>query len=200
MIVFFDTETVGLPKNYKAAINDTSNWPMITQFGYQAYSESGALLHEHQTLVCPPDGIAFPISEEASKVTGITDAICVEKGEPIANAMKDFVAVVNDAKLLVAHNLGFDRPVMTCEMLRSGQRPVPNPERRFLCTMLATVDFCKIIGPYGFKWPKLIELHNHLFGCDFDGAHDALVDVSATAKCYFELVNRGFDFEKFKVK
>jgi hypothetical protein len=56
--------------------------------------------------------------------------------------------------------------------------------------MISTVDLCKIDGPYGYKWPKLEELHRFLFKHDFDGAHDALADIQATAKCFWELANR----------
>lgn len=45
---------------------------------------------------------------------------------------------------------------------------------------------------YGrFKWPKLIELHRKLFGTGFDDAHDALADVKACGKCFFEMKRRG---------
>ena len=47
--------------------------------------------------------------------------------------------------------------------------------------------FCKIPGKYGYKWPTLSELHLKLFDFDFEGAHDALLDVKACAKCLFEL-------------
>jgi hypothetical protein len=36
-----------------------------------------------------------------------------------------------------------------------------------------------------------MELHRKLFGCDFEGAHDASFDVAATAKCFWELVRLG---------
>ena len=35
------------------------------------------------------------------------------------------------------------------------------------------------------------ELHSKLFGGGFEGRHDALGDVRATARCYFELQVRG---------
>lgn len=40
------------------------------------------------------------------------------------------------------------------------------------------------------KWPTLQELHTFLFGVGFEGAHDALVDVRACAKCYWEIQRR----------
>ena len=55
------------------------------------------------------------------------------------------------------------------------------------CTMEKTVDICKINGNYGYKFPKLQELYFYLFNENFEFAHDAMVDVKATAKCYFEL-------------
>ena len=53
--------------------------------------------------------------------------------------------------------------------------------------MKSMTDIMQLPGPYGFKYPSLNELHNWLFGCSFEGAHDALDDVKATAKCFFEL-------------
>ena len=38
------------------------------------------------------------------------------------------------------------------------------------------------------KWQYL----NHmLFGCDFEDAHDAMADITATKKCFFEMRKRG---------
>ena len=37
-----------------------------------------------------------------------------------------------------------------------------------------------------FKMPKLIEAHQHLFGEGFDKAHDAMADVMACKRIYFE--------------
>jgi len=52
-------------------------------------------------------------------------------------------------------------------------------------------DYVGIEGYYGYKWPKLSELHYHLFGEDFEGAHNSKNDVAATSKCFFELKKRG---------
>ena len=46
--------------------------------------------------------------------------------------------------------------------------------------MKAATDYCKIPGGlYGYKWPKLIELHQKLFGCDFENVYDAMVVIIA---------------------
>ncbi|MCX6741278.1 MAG: hypothetical protein NTY61_02675, partial [Candidatus Parcubacteria bacterium] len=35
--LFFDTETTGLPKNWKAPIEDLDNWPRIVQIAWAIY-------------------------------------------------------------------------------------------------------------------------------------------------------------------
>lgn len=99
MVLFFDTETTGVPKNYNGQMTDLDNWPRVIQLAWALFNDNGTL---------------------------------------------------------------FD----------------------------SQVDYCQIPGAHGFKWPKLEELHEKLFGCAFDGAHDAMNDVMATAKCYFELKNK----------
>lgn len=42
-----------------------------------------------------------------------------------------------------------------------------------------------------FEWTKLQELHYRLFGCDFEDTHDAMADITATKKCFFEMRKRG---------
>jgi len=58
------------------------------------------------------------------------------------------------------------------------------------CTMVSSVEFCKLPKPFGkagYKWPRLDELHHELFGFNFDNAHDARADVAACKNCFFKL-------------
>ena len=64
------------------------------------------------------------------------------------------------------------------------------PDKKGICTMLSSVDYCALPGRYGYKWPSLSELHIKLFNKDFENAHDAMSDISATADCFFELEQR----------
>jgi len=52
-------------------------------------------------------------------------------------------------------------------------------------------NFCKIDGPYGYKWPKLSELRYKLFRENFEEAYNAAVDIHATVKCFWELKRLG---------
>ncbi len=56
--------------------------------------------------------------------------------------------------------------------------------------MESSIDFCAIPGYYGYKYPSLQELHKKLFNYEFEDAHNALSDIRATLKCFFELKER----------
>ncbi len=53
--------------------------------------------------------------------------------------------------------------------------------------MKSSVQYCKLPGNYGFKWPKLEELYNICFQEKLENAHDAMVDVRATFRCFDKL-------------
>lgn len=59
--------------------------------------------------------------------------------------------------------------------------------------MMESIQFCGIIQSKhpGYKWPKLQEIHNKLFGCQYAGGHNSESDTEATEKCFWGLVNRG---------
>jgi hypothetical protein len=52
--------------------------------------------------------------------------------------------------------------------------------------MLSSTGICKIPKKQGYKWPKLSEAYQHFFGEELKDAHDALVDVMACKRIYFE--------------
>ena len=185
MYLFFDTETTGLPRSWKAPVQQVDNWPRLIQIAWLMYDEAGALLKEQQYII-KPDG--FTIPSAASNVHGITTARAMSDGVPLKGVLEEFNEDVNTSKALVAHNMSFDEKIVGAEFIR-GAFATTLFKRPRLCTMLATVDFCKIPGRYGNKWPKLSELHIKLFGEDFEGAHDAMADIQATAKCFWELKN-----------
>jgi hypothetical protein len=51
--------------------------------------------------------------------------------------------------------------------------------------MTESTNYCAINSSYGFKWPKLSELHFKLFGTNFEEAHNAAYDINATSKCFW---------------
>jgi DNA polymerase-3 subunit epsilon len=191
MIIIFDTETNGLPKNWNAPTSDADNWPRMVQLAWQLYSDDGRKLAEHNYII-KPDGYTIP--EEVAKINGISTERALAEGLPMEFVIRNFnLPLQEDGVTLVAHNISFDEKVLGAELLRSGFEQAHDRifESERVCTMHGSTKFCAIPGPRGMKWPKLIELHEKLFGVGFEGAHDALVDVQALAKCYFELRRLG---------
>jgi len=186
MILFFDTETTGLPKNWKAPVTDLDNWPRLVQLAYLLYDFDGNLIHSYNEII-KPDG--FTIPTEASNVHGITTEIANQRGSEIEEVLELFYNHLKRAKFIVAHNMAYDEKIIGSEFIRLGWGNILDSKEK-ICTMISTVDLCKIDGPYGYKWPKLEELHRFLFNHDFDGAHDALADIQATAKCFWELIQQ----------
>ena len=183
MILFFDTETTGLPKNWKAPVTDLDNWPRLVQLAYLVYDFDGNLIHSCNEII-KPNGFTIPM--DASKVHGITTDIANQRGSNIEEVFELFSIHLRRAKVVVAHNMAYDEKIIGSELIRLELENTLDSKEK-ICTMESTVDLCKIDGPYGYKWPKLEELHRFLFNHDFEGAHDALADIQATAKCFWEL-------------
>ncbi len=181
--LFFDTETTGIPRNYKAPVTDLRNWPRLVQLAWLLTDAEGNEVSAAEHIV-KPEG--FTIPADAARIHGITTEKALQSGIELRTALDEIVMGMNQASVLVAHNMAFDEKILGAELLRAGQPDVvASKDRR--CTMQASTSFCRLPGPYGYKWPTLQELHRKLFNEPFTGAHQALVDVRACARCYFEL-------------
>ena len=106
---------------------------------------------------------------------------------PLVDVLSAFSEFSKLADVLVAHNIKFDRPVITAELARCGKLNGQFNKQQY-CTMLNATGVCKIVGPKGFKWPKLSEAIKFFFGEDLVNAHDALTDVIACKRVYFKLM------------
>ncbi|MDR0766246.1 MAG: 3'-5' exonuclease [Odoribacteraceae bacterium] len=183
MYLFFDTETTGLPLDWKAPVTDLANWPRVIQLAFLLHDERGNHL-DGGDFIIKPDG--FTIPADASSIHGITTEKAERDGIPLPLVLEQFTASLDRATYLVAHNIAFDEKVLGAEYLRHGLSN-PLPARRGICTMERSVDYCALPGRRGYKWPRLVELHRKLFGTGFEKAHDAAADIRATARCFWEL-------------
>ena len=188
MYLFFDTETTGIPLNRKALLSDSRNWPRVVQLAWLMQDEQGNELGFGASIVKP---LGFTIPSDAAHIHGITTEKAAWEGRPLDEVMAEFSSQVSGADILVAHNMDFDEKVIGAELFRLGMANAIKDKKR-LCTMWSSMRFCAIPGSFGgYKWPKLDELHRKLFGQGFSGAHDAVSDMRATAKCFRELRRRG---------
>lgn len=183
MYLFFDTETTGLPKNWKAPVTDLNNWPRLVQLAFLLYDRAGNKVNGGDFII-KPEG--FTIPADASRVHRITTERALSEGKSLSSVLLTFQDLISQSDVLVAHNMSFDEKIVGAEFLRAGMHN-SIPAKNKICTMQSTTNFCAISGPYGYKWPKLSELHYKLFRTEFEEAHNAAADINATAKCFWEL-------------
>lgn len=191
MYIFFDTETNGLPKNYKASMFDVENWPRVIQLGWIFLSDDLKTKSENKFFI-KPDGWTVP-KEPFWIDKGYSTERCEAEGKPLKVVLEMLVNDINKSKYMVAHNIGFDYNVLGAEMIRYGAKATTRTDK--ICTMEIGTDVCKLPSNYGkgYKWPKLEELYRHLFGKDFIGAHDALSDCVATMECFLRMSENGVE-------
>jgi len=187
MYLFFDTETTGLPRNYKAPVTDTRNWPRMIQIAWILSDDNGKRI-DSQDFIIKPEGFNIPV--EASRVHGISTEKAMDEGILLQNVLQEFNQLIAETDYLVAHNISFDEKIVGAEFIRKNIDSQLFQKPR-LCTMHASTEYCKIPGRFGYKWPRLSELHIKLFGEDFDDAHDAAADIGATEKCFWALKEKG---------
>ncbi len=187
MYLFFDTETTGLPKKWQAPVTDIDNWPRLVQIAWVLSDADGKELAKHESII-KPEGFLIPT--ESSKVHGITTEIAEAEGIDLETSLDQFVWALKESEILIAHNIKFDEKIVGAEFIRKAfNHNILNMDK--ICTMQTATDYCQLPGRYGYKWPKLSELHQKLFDKDFDNAHNALADVEAMVRCFFEMKNRG---------
>jgi DNA polymerase III epsilon subunit-like protein len=199
-ILFFDTETNGLPSVRNAQPNAIDVWPSIVQIAWQLVEwnkEKGREIRvlESSCFIVQPDP-AMRWSEESARIHGISKERADTEGTPRSIVFPLIHALLGSSDCIIAHNLAFDKPVLTCELIRQGFSPT-FPALEY-CTMEKTKALCKLPTPFSrpsdpYKFPKLSELYTYLFG-SVDGIsfHSAEVDVICLVRCFQELVNRGF--------
>lgn len=188
MKLFFDTETTGfydakLPPSHEAQ-------PHLVQLAMLLCDDPGKVVFSASLIIdCP-----HPIPSAASNVHGITNEVCSAYGVDLEQAIDLFRHAYRLADLIVCHNVAFDVPVMESVIGRFKGHSVELAKPTF-CTMehaspiLNLPPTARMIAA-GFnkpKAPKLEECIQHFFGEALEGAHDAMIDVSACRRVFDHL-------------
>lgn len=191
----YDTETTGIPA--RGEVITSPSYPRLVQL-------AGILLEDDRErasfeVVVYPEEL---IPEEAAAVHGITTEVAQRVGVPLRLAVALYTNLGRRADELVGHNVSFDAGILAAALHRCGAVGVDLGAPRLVCTADLGTPICRLpptekmiaagLG-HKFKRPTLTELHQHLFGEPFDGAHGALADCRATARCLFELRRLGYD-------
>jgi len=181
-ILVFDTETTGFINKKDP---DLAAQPYIIQFAGilwelkdWIYSE----LERKNIFIKPPISIPYG----ASQVHHIYD-IDVKDAPAMSESAEEMMSFLSEADAIIGHNIEYDEDMIKLELRRLEKLHLYAPDQ-VICTMKTTVDFCELQwNGLRFKYPKLWELYKKLFGEYFVWAHDAMVDVEATLKCFLEL-------------
>jgi DNA polymerase-3 subunit epsilon len=172
-VIVFDTETFGRVDSLDNDIGALEMWPKIRQLCWQNYSLNGKLIKTSNH---------YFDSLEHNK----------------SDILKEFKADFINAAVAVAHNFQFDYKIIGSELLRIDDEIESFNSVPIYDSMTSNVNLCGLKSKLGFaKYPTLTELYSHLFNEGFEGAHDALNDVEATAKCFWHLrFNSKIDYDE----
>lgn len=177
---FFDTETTGLDKPGGVPLDQQ---PYIVEIAVIVTDINLTPIRRYESFVKP----GIPIPEEASKISGITDAD-VEAAPKFGAILNDLAQTFLGVPALVAHNAPFDVAMMRYALERCGGRerfPWP-PEH--ICTAELSEELP------GRKRRRLENLAIEFFPGKYKGGsqrHRAMADVEILVEVYTELRRRG---------
>jgi len=185
-ILVFDTETTGFIN--KKEINDLTKQPYIVQFAWIVWEiKDWEFIEEKRINKLIKPKISIPY--ESSQVHHIYD-VDVKDANSIEEEIEWIMDLINWVDVIVWHNIEYDEEMIKLELRRLDLLYKYAP-KQVICTMKTTVDFCALLWKWErFKYPKLWELYKKLFDEYFMWAHDAMIDVEATVRCFTELVNK----------
>jgi DNA polymerase III epsilon subunit-like protein len=155
------------------------------------------MLKQKDFIIKLPSHITM--SEECIKIHGITNEKSRECGTNIKNIIEEFVKDVYSTNMLVAHNLDFDLNILFAEIMRLNE-PCHEQfigdllkKKNLFCTMKESTKLCNIkvvtkTGREYVKFPKLSELHEHLFQSTPKNLHNSLNDVLVCTRCFYKII------------
>lgn len=191
-ILYFDTETTGLPPRGADYHKDYKEYPYIVQIAWSIGDKTKSYIIRPNGWIIPP---------EVVEVHGITTERALSEGIDMQTALSEFFHDAYNAKYVCAHNIYFDTSIIKANVLKiEGQSefydnvvtPALDKGKR-IDTMRKTIKFVNATFPDGRagKFPKLEELYAKIFQGETFPAHDALEDVKALRRCAEWLIKKG---------
>lgn len=199
LILAYDTETTGLP-NWGAPSEDASQ-PHIVQLAAILIEEDTREELEVLNVIVKPDGWTIPA--EVAAIHGITHERALAEGIPEDEALERFMALwqrcceAGGGRL--AHNESFDMRILRIALMRYvGQEQADAWKAGpAICTQTASTPICKLPPTAKMiaarrnhpKSPNLAEAYEFFTGQKLEGAHDALVDVTACIAVHWAITD-----------
>ena len=187
--IIVDIETTGLPENRHETPENYENFPRIIQIAWLVLDKDYKEVISNSYIIKQKK----PIPPDSIRIHGITDARANTEGKAIDFVLSEFQNALSQTEIVIAHNIHFDIPIIESEFLRIGKGRQFNT-KVLICTMLSSVDFCKLKGSGDrYKYQKISELYQKCYlpyskgKLQFKDAHDAMTDVFIAAKCFVKL-------------
>ncbi len=179
LILFFDTETTGIPK-WKTPSTDKSQ-PHIVQLAAVLVDEETKDIRQSMNVIVRPEGWEIP--QETVEIHSVTTDFAMHVGVSENLALLMLFALASSSYKRVAYNAMFDNRIIKIGTKRHGTKEMQNNWRKgkYECAMQTSR---KVIGG---KNPKLIDAYKHFTGKDLEGAHGAMPDTLACMKVYFAI-------------
>lgn len=174
MILCCDTETTGLLKGTR----DFFGQPGIVQLAAVKLDPlTLAEVDSFNLLINPEIG---KWDKEAIETHGIMPDM-VKDAPTFFEAGRAFAEFTLGCHTFGGYNCKFDKDVIWWQLLRYGlEKNFPWPLHE-VDVMKRASKIMEVQGKRGTKYPTLGEAYKYCFGSDFEGAHDALADIRATA-------------------
>jgi DNA polymerase III subunit epsilon len=187
-VIFFDTETTGLPVWGEPSNSDGQ--PHIVEIGAILADEDTREVISEISIVIQPDGWLIP--EEMTAIHGISQEKAAKFGMPENLALHTFWSMWNGAKR-VAHNAYFDQRIIRIAMKRFGYSEQAldawADKETLFCTMQAAKPVMQLEPKVRGNWknPKLSEAYEFYTQKQLIDAHKAIVDARACMEIYWAM-------------
>jgi DNA polymerase III subunit epsilon len=186
--VVIDTEGSGLFDFKQPA--DAPGQPRLAELTMLFVAPDLTIEREYHAYV-RPDG--WEMSPGATAVNKLTTEFLRENGIPVKDVLVEYQrTIVNEARVVVAHNAQHDLKQIRAELRRAGLDDLFQITRN-ICTMRGLTDVCRIppnSGRGGYKFPKLSEALVY-FHFDDLGDHTATGDAHGCLQLFRKMYELG---------
>ena len=156
-LLFVDTETSGIPRDWTQPYANRANWPHIVQLAWVVCTPDGQEVKAENHYIRPND---YDMSPESGKIHGLTPAFLQANGRSRHAVMQRLHRdLLHYQPRVVAHFMQLDFHMLGVGFYRAGLKN-PLPALPQFCTMRATGPLLRH-GTQGFL--RLSELHQRLF-------------------------------------
>lgn len=173
-IIVFDTENTSL---LAAEIGGQENQPHMIELAAIKFDDK--YYYEDQLHIIMRPRISIP--EETTKINGYTNENVADK-KPFIAHWKDIANFWRGSRVIVGHNVMYDKTVLYWELFRIGKH---------LNFPWASFDICTADSTQ--KWLghrlSLSDLYFRLFNENFSDAHKAVSDAKATSLVFKKMVD-----------